>query len=393
MVLVLLISAGGCQTRTAITIVVGGASPVFFAAREGDNSWETLTADQDGTYTIEVTDEFRVVAVCATVDRFGQELLSTAADGLRQALPYPCDSPAEPTVTVTGTMQQPGAVYFGNRASSPVGPWAFSFDIPPGTYDWAAVGVGSGGANDVRVVLRRDEVVTDGAVLSDVDLTAEGIGLNPVPVDVLGLDSTEQVSTTVSLSTRGSTAVLWTGLAPSSSVAEVIGQAELRFYDLQTIMVSVPTRTGERGGLIEVHTDTPPSQITLPPVPDVGFDATGISWVRTGDESYGDLTIETTCVQDPCSSSVERLVATGSWLDATGQSHLAFDEDAPGYPSPINPQAPRIGRFTAVAIEGDVEVYASKSLLPAARTFKPRFGVGRWQQNLGRTQMGYGTSR
>jgi hypothetical protein len=355
--------AGGCSSRTTIEIAVSGERPLFVAARDEDSGWEPIAAQTDGTYQFEASEAFRVLAACANPDGsvLGQELLSTVALGIAQQLPYACDVPADATASVMGTMLQAGTVYFGRPSRSLVGPWTFAFsDLPAGTYDWLAVGNGSGGSDDVKVVLRRDQVVSAMTTVPDVDLMADGISLEPVPLEVLGIQATDQVSTRVDLMSRGNTAELWTSAGSSPSIAEVLTQAVLRFYDLQTITVSVAVPYGIRAGIIGVHSETPPSQVTLLPVPDVVFGAADAQWARRGGETYGVLTIATTCTQDPCAWQVEHVVAMSAWLDATKAPDLVFDQDAPGYMWAIDLATPQSAGFTAVAINGDVEAYSSK---------------------------------
>lgn len=334
----------GCASRKTVTIRDGSAS--LIAYRDGTGAWTALPPSPDGAYQIDVTDDFQVVGVTAPPDGElqAEELDATADDGACWVLgaatpgctgPWP---PANPVmVHVTGQMLQAGEVEIGAaRATGGAAPWSFDLTVPAGVHDLVAWPGPTGPTAQSSVVLRRDLDLTSDTTLPDIDLATQGIALATTPVTVDGASQPSMITVATFVAMPHDTAII-AAAAPGNAptvMAPVVPASALDAGDSEQISLEASTQSAQLTvqGARATVTAGQALHVALTPPPCIEYHANGdqlsAAWCSSIDADDG---IELWVGAESSPGAYENVVATRSWLAATGASSVAFDTSVPGY--------------------------------------------------------------
>jgi hypothetical protein len=172
------------------------------------------------------------------------------------------------------------------------------------------------------MVLRRDQQITAATTLPAID-TAQGTAMVPVAITVTGLGS-DTLGTEYDLFTGNDNAA-FTG---TTTTVQTAPASLLVASDGVSITA---TATSTNGGQRSATTSFSGTETTfaLPPA------LTGITYSVTGgvlDASFGTLPpYDTIEMFATASSGSQHVIASKSWVAATGATKLAFDQIPPGY--------------------------------------------------------------
>jgi hypothetical protein len=220
-----------------------GAPPLFTAFRAEGDDWLQIPFDGTGRFEIEVGGAYELLYVCEDSGHtWTQIIFSMTADAFSRTIGcVPVEGPA-PTVTVTGTMQQPGRVQIGDARSSTTGPWSYSMDIPRSSYDLVA-------HDGDRVVVRRDLVIDGPQTLDPIDL-ASGVELQKTHMRFTGVLGDERVTTrTLWLTPNGVSSLEFEGdtarelpdsLLTANDLTIAVASADSMYTHRDTLLMSLP---------------------------------------------------------------------------------------------------------------------------------------------------------
>jgi len=297
---------------STIELELIGSMPTFVALRDGNGAWQMQTPGQ-ASYSVQVTNDYEFVAVCADGQgNFDAEwLAATAGDG-RQLVFCGLTMPTGSTVDVTGRMVQAGEAQMTDFASSTTAPWSFDLHVMPGTHDLVA--------NDAtRVLVRRALSIQGATTLADVDLAA-GENLVPVTVEVSNTDPDDALVTSVELITSSDAAMLSDG--PGSD-AMVLPDDLMKPSDFELVEAQATADSFDRFGSA-IYAGSAPSFALPPRLTDATFDSatiTSASW--TSLPAFDQVEFEVDGFG--ATMGIERVTATPAWVQATAASQLAID--------------------------------------------------------------------
>ncbi|HEY1557810.1 MAG TPA: hypothetical protein VGF94_23420 [Kofleriaceae bacterium] len=294
-------------------------TPQFIAYRDGQGAWQTPPSDGQGNYTLEVTNDYQWMIVCAADGSFDAILDgATVADGTQFAFCFAGGGGSGATVTVEGSMVQPGTLDVGGAtASGTTGDWNYDVQIPPGTHDvvWFDAD---------KMLVDRSEVLTSDVVYGPVDFSTEGTAMTPVTLtvgnlgsDTLGIELDWFLTNDVAL------------FFGSSTMLETPPSSLLVLQDFEFLDVTASSPTTFRDASTEFH-GVETSFTLLDPLTGITFAASnGVASATWGTlPSYDALTL---FVDGP--TGTQEVSASQSWIAATGATQLAFEQMPPGYDS------------------------------------------------------------
>lgn len=304
-----------------------GSTPTYAAYRAGGGAWQLATSSDGHTYKLVADADYEFVAVCASMDGTLDEVEvdAMASDGANFFSCFNDDSlgSATPTITVTGTMNQPGIVTLFEIASGSAAPWMFSLQVPPSSLqDLFAIGSSS-------MLIRRGVAIGAAATqaIATIDLAADGTALATEPIAITGLGSDDAILSQVALSTQYGFATISNG---SSATSLVMPPASLLASgDAQLIALDAYDATSDR----EFQTEDP--SITtfalLPRLDGVAFAAGSASWTSLPASSQRyQFQLAATGQSTGMTASVS---ISPAWLAATAATSIGFDDAAPGWQS------------------------------------------------------------
>ncbi len=306
--------------KNAVTLETFGTIS-FIAYRDGAGPWQTPTAGAMGTYTLNVTNDYQWVIVCASGGGFDAELQgATYKDGTRQfGFCFVSGPSTGSTVAVTGQMVQAGTVDMYDTATSTTGNWSFSLNVPPGTHDLVAFD-----ATDIYA--HRAQAISAATSLGTLDLSTSGTAMTAVPLTINNLGS-DTLGTELDWF-LGNDAAFLTGTSTTIETppASLVMQNDFEFLD-----VIASSATTQRTGSTS-FTGSETSFTLMPPVTGITYAPSGTTVAAT----WGTLPTHTALELNlfggtPSAPKNQHVTVTTSWLTATGATSLAFDAMPPGY--------------------------------------------------------------
>jgi hypothetical protein len=320
-------SAPDAPGPPTVELMAFGSTPTYAAYRAGSGAWQLVTSSDGHTYKIVADADYEFVAVCASTDGTldETEIDAMASDG---ANIFSCQSDdslgsATPTITVTGTMNQPGIVTLFEIASGSAGPWMFSLQVPPNSLqDLFAIGSGS-------MLIRRGVSISAAATqaVPTIDLSTDGTALATEPIAITGLGSDDAIYSQVALSTQYGFATISNG---SSATSLVMPPASLiASGDSQLIAIDAYDATSDRE--FQTNDATVTTFALLPRLDDVAFADGSASWTSlpAASQRY-QFQLAATGQSIGMTASVS---ISPAWLAATLATSIGFDDVAPGWQS------------------------------------------------------------
>jgi hypothetical protein len=351
LVVLLVVALGACAANTHEVQI---DLPQVFTTdlvvyRDGVGTWETPTVRADNTFTIEVTDDFQVVAAldAGSGEIITWELAATAGEGthwiIDESDPYfapecssiPAFAMGGDWVAVTGSMLQAGQVSTQPWCeSSTTQPWNFGLQSFPGSLDLIATDPFDSATH--RVLIARGEVIDGPAVVPDLDLSA-GISLVPIHVDVYKPDvatTTVEVILTTTAPYSAAIISMASGITTASTQttsALVAPPMMLQPTDTQLLVFHAPGALGsDRAAQTIVSGQDVALELVPPPVvtyaPGDGDVAT---WGAPLAPRFTSVDFDLRGESQPW--SWQHVTATKGWLDTHDATSLAFETDVPGY--------------------------------------------------------------
>ncbi len=321
-----------CSGAATHVRVNATGTPAFFAVSDGNGEWESPGQSDASGYDLCVVDDFVIVAVCADdAGRFAtQQIARTPEDGTELSLD-PCDSPgsSKEVVSVSGDVKQPALVTLGGASQlSIVSPWMFSLSVYVGTYDLVA----SNDYYDIpassrRVLLRRDQRISQTSSVGVLDLDADGVETTSLPLAITGLNAGDRLTVSTSLSTsRTGNGLPFEIATLQTPEVHLLPSSALRAIDRQFLSVlAVGGRFARHnhaefvGGL---------AVDLLPTLPDVVLLATEVQWTSLPVVDFSGVDYFLSG-----NSGRQRLSATNAWLQVHGASSLTLVTGVPGFDS------------------------------------------------------------
>lgn len=347
--LAVLIGLVGCGESTKPTCIdfLGTRVTSYLAVKESGEDWRLV----DGEATVCVEREYVILFVCdvSGSTRNVVQLAGTPEDGEVVSLGF-CYSDTPRTVSIEGTMVQPGQVLVGEGFASQFTPnWSFDVQVTQGVHDLIATELGS---DQPRVAIRRGLTVDEDTVEPPIDLDVEGLPTEEVPITVEGLVTGESVSVSVVLETERQQSVVSDN---SNLVANVIPPMSLSGSDRQYVDVFSSTESLSRSASIDANQIEPSTVIALPPaLEDVGFEPTGAgiaaSWSQLPAIDFERAILSSS---GRSGDHVVFVVASSGYLMTTGADSLVLDPTAPSFdPQWVLPSSPGSEVFSALRFEG-----------------------------------------
>jgi hypothetical protein len=297
-----------------------GSTPTFAAYRAGSGAWQLATSSNGSTYKIIADADYEFVAVCAsmdgTLDEVEVDAMASEGANLFSCFNDDTQGSATPTITVTGTMDQPGIVTLFEIASGSGSPWTFSLPVPPTTLqDLFAIGSDS-------MLIRRGVSIGSAATqaIATIDLSTDGTALATEAIAITGLGSDDAVFSQVALSTQYGFATISNGTSATSLV--VPPASLLASTDTQLFAIDAYDATSDR----EFQTETPITMFALLPKLD------GITFAN-GSASWTSLPAPSQRYQFELAGTGQTASVSISpaWLAATAATSIGFDDVAPGW--------------------------------------------------------------
>jgi hypothetical protein len=305
-----------------VELMAFGSTPTFAAYRAGSGAWQLATSSNGSTYKIIADADYEFVAVCAstdgTLDEVEIDAVASAGANLFSCYNDDTRGSATPTITVDGTMDQPGIVTLFEIASGSGSPWTFALPVPPSTLqDLFAIGSSS-------MLIRRGVSIGSAATqsIATIDLAADGTALATEPIAITGLGSDDAVLSQVALSTQYGFATISNG---SSATSLVMPPASLvASGDTQLIAIDAYDATNDR----ELQTNDPTitTFALLPRLDGIAFSNGSASWTALPASSQYQFQLAGT-------GQTASVSISPAWLAATGATSIGFDDVAPGWQS------------------------------------------------------------
>jgi hypothetical protein len=332
---------GAAPATNEVAIHYVGDPLSLIAYRDGSGPWQTPDEPSAGNYVLHVTNHYQLVLVCkgtlgdGSVDVNATLYAYTLADGAQQREYCFANASSSTSAVVSGLMRQAGTVAMGTSESgATTGPWSYMLDVDPGTHDLLATA-------DSRMVLRRDLAISTAASEPVIDVsTAEGVAMSSVPLALSGIASDDTLFTATSLVTANEP---FLPISSSSTTTLTLPPAsELESADQVDIYVDAASHAGDLAidrGLLATYAGTA-SFVVPAPLTGITFSGAGggtrATWSPLPELDALELSITT----QNAPYLNQYVLASASWLSATGATSLSFDAMPPGFdPSWIVPAA------------------------------------------------------
>jgi len=256
-----------------VSVETFGEAPLFVMYRDGTGPWHA-PVDTGKSLELSIHDKYELVAVCGdAVNGFDTGFEASTFDESGGATFLPCfgffDEGGQ-TVVASGTMKQPGTVAMGFTSdTSTTANWTFQLDVFPGLQDLVAVG-------DGRMLIRRDLDIAAAITLPGIDVVADGVALQSVPLQLTGtLTDDDVISTRVTLLTGNG----FLALDPvTGTTAKVAPATLLAATDRQFLSVNVAAGPLSRRAFMR-YTDGSPTTIPLlPRLAGIVFGPNRVTW-------------------------------------------------------------------------------------------------------------------
>jgi hypothetical protein len=357
-------------TLHAVLVTNSGQTPTLYEYRDGSGAWQLIpTPDAQGQSTIEVANDFVLLDVCAGSgsDFVAVSVAATVDDGDQYIQCYLGSSPgAMPLFAVTGTMNQPGTLTLSGpqegSGSGTASPWSFSFNLPAGTYDAAAVD-----PTNTQLLLRRGVAVAASAsgtaITPAFDLTTEGSAFGVPTFTITGAAASAGLYSDTQLTTPNGFFDLGAG---SGSATIVVPTSLLQGSDQEFVEIAETTSTtgqyanlngygsGTESVTVPATIDMMPvlSGVTFPSAP--GSIAAEWTTLPQGQEVQLNLSTQT---------GEQIAVASPAWLALHGSTKLAFDTTAANYQSQwdLSTSGDYFAELSVNAPESTTKVFYSSS--------------------------------
>jgi hypothetical protein len=356
------------------------STPAIFQYRDGSGAWQSVPpANADGDSTLEVSNDYEVIAICAGEGSafIGVTVAATVGDG-DQFINCFINPPASvvPTFAVTGTMNQAGSLQIGGTAGSASGatsPWTFSLELPAATYDAAGFD-----AAKTQMLVRRGLAVGSAglAVTPAFDLTGEGAALVAPAITIVGAGSGATPLSDTALFTADATFDLGAGSGSSTilaplSLLQSTDFEELEIGELTATVDQFADMDGEGSG--DEAIDVPSTLQMLPVLAGITFtaEANGVQgqWTTLPTAEDVHMILES-------ATQEQHAIASPAWLAVHDATELAFDTSVPGYQSEwvIDLDAPFFAELAITATDAATDVSYSSVFLDPANTpaIRPR---------------------
>jgi hypothetical protein len=300
-----------------------GSTPTYTAYRAGSGSWQLATSSNGSTYKIVADADYEFVAVCASMDGTIDEVEidAMASEGANLFSCYNDDTVGSttPTITVDGTMDQPGIVTMFEIASGSGSPWTFSLQVPPSSVqDLFAIGSSS-------MLIRRGVSIGSAATqsIATIDLATDGTALATEAISITGLGSDDTVYSQVALSTQYGFATISNGSSPTSLVMPPASL--LASGDTQLIAIDASDPTNDRE--FQTNDATITTFALLPRLDGIAFANGSASWTSLPASSQR-YQFQLAGTGQTASVSI-----SPAWLAATASTSIGFDDVAPNWQS------------------------------------------------------------
>ena len=335
-----LVGCGG--EPTCIEVDVGPAT--YLAIKESGGDWRTVDL-ADGEASVCVDREYVMLLVCDVSMASNLSVVQFAGTPGEQIDLGFCSSGAPRTLSVGGTMVQPGEILVGGAVDSSFAPnWSFDVRVRPGLHDLIATELL--GTDQPLVAIRRNLMIDEDTIEPPIDLEMEGIPTVEVPVTVGGFIAGESIDVVVILETERSQSTISSN---SNPIANVLPPSSLSESDHQYVNASSSTDSLSRTVIIDANLLEP---IELPPaLDDVLFEQTSAGLAA----SWGQLPpieFELAILASASRAADHQVfvIASKRWLEATGATSLVLDPTAPAF----DPQwiLPGSDAFSDVRLEG-----------------------------------------
>ena len=302
--------------------IVGAPTPDLIAYRDGSGPWQTPAAAGTSMYTLHVTDDYRVLAVCVDpmlgpdVEMIAQTF---SGDGAQATIFCGIAPSTTPTfVAVTGTMNQAGQITLGDSAMSTTAPWNFNLSVATGMHDLIAIST----ANKIEV--QRGIAVSQAMQLPTVDLTNAASLLTTTPT-LAGVGGSETVITETLFLTANEFVTIDRAMGATAHYVPASLVQSADFHRVHT--------TASAAMASHEVSYAPPAPATLTLLPNL----TGTTFGANGSDA--EVTLGTLpayellelAVSATNTNAFELIDATQSWVAKTGATKLALETDAPGF--------------------------------------------------------------
>ncbi|HEX8110105.1 MAG TPA: hypothetical protein VF516_20385 [Kofleriaceae bacterium] len=225
-----------------------GAAPQLLAVRDATSTgWRGVATAGTTAFDLVVSGPYEVVVRCAP--RFeGVESVTVYARSPSDPplLDASCAAPVPPSLTVSGTLVEPGQIALGHTGDFSENPdWSFALQLAPGTYDLVLFQDESFSTPE-QIALRRDLKLTGDLDLGTLDVAQEpGHAVVETRFAAPSLLPGEQLSPSLELRTATTTAFLPASLelplgkdVPDAWRVPLVPDAALRPTDRQTVSLA-----------------------------------------------------------------------------------------------------------------------------------------------------------
>lgn len=286
--------------------------PIFMRYRNGSGAWQEPEV-MGSRWMLRVHDRFELITVCGYDPRYITNLEATTFGESGDSVRIFCGRETElaPTVTVSGTMVQPGHVRIDSESREGLTPdWQFELYVESARHDLIAVG-------GDRMMIRRNLEITMDTTVPTVDVVIEGAVMPTVPLSITGIASGEVTTTSLWMVTSNGSMMLH----EKGTTAHVMPPELKTATDHQEILFVVDGPTSTRGAKIDYDAGGTTAFTLLPRLEGVRFEAMRATW-----STLPQGAVSLWVVGD----SPMRFRASSKWL--AGETELGFiDDDIPGY--------------------------------------------------------------